>query len=144
MVFSSAFNADVDVLFLCLGHGNSKAFLETHTFSDHTKIIDLSNDFRLEKDNSFHRKTFTYGLPELQNKAIKKAKYIANPGCFATAIQLALLPLAKADLIGLPYQIIVGPNGIKDQVYDLKNRKSGETHKLSYSELLNFFNSKSI
>ena len=50
--------------------------------------------------------------------------------------------LAKADLIGLPYQIIVGPNGIKDQLYDLKNRKSGETHKLSYSELLNFFNSK--
>ncbi|WP_417875772.1 N-acetyl-gamma-glutamyl-phosphate reductase [Winogradskyella sediminis] len=97
--FTSNINPDVDVLFLCLGHGNSKAFLEKNNFSDHTKIIDLSNDFRLTKDEVFNGKTFVYGLPELNKEAIKKANYLANPGCFATAIQLALLPLAKAKTI---------------------------------------------
>ena len=97
--FTSDINAEVDILFLCLGHGNSKAFLESNSVSKQTKIIDLSNDFRLEKDRIFQGKTFVYGLPELQRKAIKSATYIANPGCFATAIQLALLPLAKNDLL---------------------------------------------
>ena len=97
--FSSIINPEVDVLFLCLGHGNSKAFLEKNSFSTSTKIIDLSNDFRLEADKNFKGKTFVYGLPELQRDLIKKAIYIANPGCFATAIQLALLPLADANLI---------------------------------------------
>ncbi|MDN3491140.1 N-acetyl-gamma-glutamyl-phosphate reductase [Winogradskyella bathintestinalis] len=97
--FTSEINPEVDVLFLCLGHGNSKAFLEKNSFSETTKIIDLSNDFRLTKDEIFNGKTFIYGLPELHKEAIKKANYIANPGCFATAIQLALLPLAKADLL---------------------------------------------
>ncbi|WMI69549.1 N-acetyl-gamma-glutamyl-phosphate reductase [Mangrovimonas sp. YM274] len=94
--FSSTINPEVDVLFLCLGHGNSKAFLENNQFADHTKIIDLSNDFRLEADKTFQGKTFVYGLPELNKADIRKADYIANPGCFATAIQLALLPLASA------------------------------------------------
>lgn len=93
--FSNTINPNVDVLFLCLGHGNSKAFLEQHQFSEATKIIDLSNDFRLIADKTYLGKTFVYGLPELNKAAIKKAQYIANPGCFATAIQLALLPLAK-------------------------------------------------
>ncbi|MGF1555523.1 N-acetyl-gamma-glutamyl-phosphate reductase [Paucihalobacter sp.] len=97
--FSSVVNPEVDVLFLCLGHGNSKAFLEAHQFSSQTKIIDLSNDFRLEKDQNFKRKRFVYGLPELQKSVIKNADYIANPGCFATAIQLALLPIAVAQLL---------------------------------------------
>jgi N-acetyl-gamma-glutamyl-phosphate reductase len=97
--FTSNINADVEVLFLCLGHGNSKAFLKEHTFSGATKIIDLSNDFRLEADELFNKKSFVYGLPELKKDAIKKANYIANPGCFATAIQLALLPLAEANLL---------------------------------------------
>ncbi len=97
--FTDAINPNVDVLFLCLGHGNSVNFLKANTFSSKTKIIDLGNDFRLEKDKFFDNKTFIYGLPELQKEAIKKADYIANPGCFATAIQLALLPLAKNDLI---------------------------------------------
>jgi len=97
--FSSEINTKVDVLFLCLGHGNSKAFLEKNTFSKQTKIIDLSNDFRLTKDAVFKDKTFVYGLPELNKKAIKKANYVANPGCFATAIQSALLPLAKAEIL---------------------------------------------
>jgi len=99
MVFTSEINANVDVLFLCLGHGNSKAFLEQHTFSEGTKIIDLSNDFRLKVDKIIDGKTFVYGLPELNKERIKNANYIANPGCFATAIQLALLPLVQANLI---------------------------------------------
>jgi N-acetyl-gamma-glutamyl-phosphate reductase len=99
MEFTSEVNAKVDVLFLCLGHGNSKAFLEQHSFSEKTKLIDLSNDFRLEADTFLDGKEFVYGLPELQKQAIKEANYIANPGCFATAIQLALLPLANSNLI---------------------------------------------
>ena len=99
IVFSSKINADVEVVFLCLGHGNSKLFLEQNRFSEETKIIDLSNDFRLENDKLFKGNDFVYGLPELQKEAIKNATYIANPGCFATAIQLALLPLANSSLI---------------------------------------------
>jgi N-acetyl-gamma-glutamyl-phosphate reductase len=99
MKFSSAINPNVDVLFLCLGHGNSSAFLKKNEFSATTKIIDLSNDFRLTKDGVFQGKEFVYGLPELSKKEIINAQYIANPGCFATAIQLALLPLAKASLL---------------------------------------------
>ena len=97
--FTGSINPNVDVLFLCLGHGNSMKFLEANTFSNNTKIIDLGNDFRLLKDKQFGDKTFVYGLPELQRDLIKKAHYIANPGCFATAIQLALLPLAHHNLI---------------------------------------------
>ncbi len=97
--FTDTVNPNVDVLFLCLGHGNSVKFLENNTFSENTKIIDLGNDFRLEADKVFNGKTFVYGLPELQREAIKQANYIANPGCFATAIQLGLLPLAEHDLL---------------------------------------------
>lgn len=97
--FTQNINYNVDVLFLCLGHGNSKSFLEQNKFSDSTKIIDLSNDFRLIDDKNFENKEFVYGLPELQSKTIKKAGYIANPGCFATAIQLGILPLATNNLL---------------------------------------------
>jgi len=97
--FTDRVNLDVDLVFLCLGHGNSTLFLEENNFADHTKIIDLSNDFRLKEASNLNGKQFVYGLPELQKNKIKKAKYIANPGCFATAIQLALLPLAKAELL---------------------------------------------
>ncbi len=99
MNFTDKVNPDVNVVFLCLGHGKSISFLKDNKFASHTKIIDLGNDFRLTKDANFEGKEFIYGLPELNKIAIKKAKYIANPGCFATAIQLALLPLAKAKLL---------------------------------------------
>lgn len=99
MLFTDVVNPEVDVIFLCLGHGNSKAFLEENQFSESTKIIDLSNDFRLNPEANFKGKNFVYGLPELQKDKIKTAQYIANPGCFATAIQLALLPLAKESLL---------------------------------------------
>ncbi|MCL7753385.1 N-acetyl-gamma-glutamyl-phosphate reductase [Polaribacter sp. Z022] len=97
--FSSDINTDVDVLFLCLGHGNSTAFLQNNSFSENTKIIDLSNDFRLIADKNFEGKEFVYGLPELNKEAIISAKNIANPGCFATALQLAILPLAANGLL---------------------------------------------
>ena len=96
LVFTDQVNTEVEVLFLCLGHGNSSAFLEQHPFSSQTIIIDISNDFRLMKDAHFCGRDFVYGLPEINRAAIEKATAIANPGCFATAIQLALLPLAKA------------------------------------------------
>ncbi len=99
MKFTNAINNKIDILFLCLGHGNSKSFLEKNQFSDTTKIIDLSNDFRLDKNATFQDKKFVYGLPELNKEAIKSANFIANPGCFATAIQLAILPLAKNELL---------------------------------------------
>ena len=99
MNFTDQVNPNVNVVFLCLGHGKSKAFLEKHQFSKDTKIIDLGNDFRLTKDAEFDGKQFIYGLPELNKTAIQSANYIANPGCFATAIQLALLPLAKNGLL---------------------------------------------
>jgi N-acetyl-gamma-glutamyl-phosphate reductase len=97
--FTSQINTKVDTLFLCLGHGNSTTFLEKNNFSKNTKIIDLSNDFRLFTDKNFKGKDFVYGLPELDKTAIKTAKYIANPGCFATALQLAILPLAAKGLL---------------------------------------------
>jgi len=95
--FSSSFDANVDVAFLCMGHGESKKFLSENSFSATTKIIDLGNDFRL--GDSVAGRTFVYGLPELQREAIKKAQNIANPGCFATTIELGLLPLANAGLL---------------------------------------------
>ncbi len=99
ITFTDSVNEDVDVIFLALGHGNSSAFLKKYNFSPKTKIIDLSNDFRLEKDSVFEGKKFVYGLPELNYGKIKNANYIANPGCFATAIQLTLLPLANSGLL---------------------------------------------
>ncbi|MEN1784553.1 MAG: N-acetyl-gamma-glutamyl-phosphate reductase [Bacteroidota bacterium] len=94
--FSDQVNSTVPIVFLCLGHGNSTRFLAEHPFSSGTRIVDLSNDFRLRADRRFQNREFVYGLPELQKIAIENADAIANPGCFATAIQLALLPLAQA------------------------------------------------
>ena len=94
--FTDQVNLEVSVVFLCLGHGNSSKFLEQNKFSEQTLIIDLSNDFRLSAESEFMGRTFVYGLPERNKEAIEQATAIANPGCFATAIQLALLPLATA------------------------------------------------
>lgn len=93
--FTDTIQTDVDILFLALPHGQAKTFLAENSFAPETVIIDLSNDFRLHKDAG----DFVYGLPEWQRDKIKGAKRIANPGCFATAIQLGLLPLADAGLL---------------------------------------------
>ncbi|MCH2223340.1 MAG: N-acetyl-gamma-glutamyl-phosphate reductase [Crocinitomicaceae bacterium] len=97
--FTNEINEKVDLVFLCLGHGNSTQFLLGNSFSSHTKIVDLSNDFRLNNKANFQSKNFVYGLVELNKEKIKNAQRVANPGCFATAIQLGLLPLAAAKLI---------------------------------------------
>ncbi|HEY6063891.1 MAG TPA: N-acetyl-gamma-glutamyl-phosphate reductase, partial [Chitinophagaceae bacterium] len=85
--------------FLCLGHGESKKFLTENKIADKIKVIDLANDFRLAQSSQLGTRSFVYGLPELNKDKIKSASNIANPGCFATAIQLGLLPLAKAGLL---------------------------------------------
>jgi N-acetyl-gamma-glutamyl-phosphate reductase len=97
--FAAEWNNDIDVLFLCLGHGESAKFLTENKIDDTVKIIDLANDFRLNLKSEIGNRKFVYGLPELQREKIKIANNIANPGCFATAIQLGLLPLAKAGLL---------------------------------------------
>ncbi|XLS28719.1 N-acetyl-gamma-glutamyl-phosphate reductase [Flavobacteriaceae bacterium M23B6Z8] len=111
--FTDTPSRDIDVLFLCLGHGNSRKFLENHQFPEVTKIIDLSNDFRLEASRNFLHRNYIYGLPELQKEKIAKASSIANPGCFATAIQLGLLPLAAAEKLTNPIHInaVTGSTG---------------------------------
>ncbi len=92
MVFTDQLPLDtIDVLFFCTAHGDTKKFMEANTLPENLKVIDLSMDYRLESDDN----KFIYGLPELNRRAICKSQYVANPGCFATAIQLALLPLAK-------------------------------------------------
>ena len=93
--FTSALSDDIDVLFLCVGHGDARKFLEANTVPDSVKIIDLSQDFRLSQNASIGNKKFVYGLPELNREAIKTAQNIANPGCFASCIELGLLPLAS-------------------------------------------------
>ena len=90
-----------DVVFLCLGHGISRRFLTEHPFPPETKIIDLGNDFRTDPlfGNEGSGRRFVYGLPEINRPEIITADNVANPGCFATAIQLSLAPLAAAGLL---------------------------------------------
>ena len=89
----------IDLLFLCLGHGESRKFITENKIADKIKVIDLTNDFRLAAQSSSGKRQFIYGLPELNRDQIRSAQNIANPGCFATAIQLGLIPLAKAGLL---------------------------------------------
>lgn len=97
--FVSDIPQDIDVLFLCVGHGDARKFLAANPINENIKIIDLSQDFRLHEKSTFENREFVYGLPELNRDKIKSAKNIANPGCFATCIQLGLLPLAAKGLI---------------------------------------------
>jgi N-acetyl-gamma-glutamyl-phosphate reductase len=99
LIFTSVFSDQIDVLFLCVGHGEAKKLLAEQTIAASVSIIDLSQDFRLTPNATIADRTFVYGLPELNREKITTAKNIANPGCFATAIQLALLPLAKVGLL---------------------------------------------
>lgn len=92
--FVNKIGNNIDVLFLCLGHGESKKFLQSTKIPSSIRVIDLSQDFRHTHNSVLGKRKFIYGLPELNRKAIQKAENIANPGCFATCIQLALLPLA--------------------------------------------------
>ena len=99
--FSAIDFSDIDVLFICMGHGNSSKFLAENPVPESVKIIDLSNDFRLKADAG----EFVYGAPELNREKIRSARCVANPGCFATSINLALIPLAAAGI--LPEEVTV-------------------------------------
>ena len=115
---------DPDVIFLCLGHGISRQFVDTHDIKPECRIIDLGNDFRLDGD--YAGRNFVYGLCENAKEEVKKAPDVANPGCFATAIQLATLPLAAAGLINDEVHVtaITGSTGA--------GKKPGETTHFSY------------
>jgi len=109
-----------DLLFLCQGHGKSREVLEGLSLSAEIRIIDLSSDFRLQDSSVFKNQQFIYGLPELYKDKICQASHIANPGCFATAIQLALLPLAKHQLISEEMHVygITGSTGAGQSLSD--------------------------
>jgi len=110
--FTDNINQDIDVLFLCLGHGESSKFLQENQIDEKIKVIDLANDFRLKESACIGRRNFVYGLPVLNLNEIKSANNIANPGCFATAIQLGILPLAAKGLIDEVYTTgITGSTG---------------------------------
>ena len=115
---------DPDVIFLCLGHGISRQFVDTHDIKPSCRIIDLGNDFRLDGD--YAGRHFVYGLCESAREHVKSAHDVANPGCFATAIQLATLPLAAAGLIKDEIHVtaITGSTGA--------GKKPGETTHFSY------------
>ena len=115
---------DPDVIFLCLGHGISRQFVDTHEINPECKIIDLGNDFRLDGD--YAGRHFVYGLCESAREEIAQAHDVANPGCFATAIQLATLPLAAAGLIKDEIHVtaLTGSTGA--------GKKPGETTHFSY------------
>lgn len=89
----------VDVIFLCVGHGDARKFLEATPVPEHVRVIDLSQDFRLAAGSVLGERTFVYGLPEMNREKIRQARNIANPGCFATCLQLGMLPLAAAGLL---------------------------------------------
>ena len=113
-----------DVIFLCLGHGISRQFVDTHDIKPECRIIDLGNDFRLDGD--YAGRYFVYGLCESAREEVAKAHDVANPGCFATAIQLATLPLAAAGLINDEIHVtaLTGSTGA--------GKKPGETTHFSY------------
>ena len=123
LCFSTELN-DPDVIFLCLGHGISRQFVDTHDIKPSCRIIDLGNDFRL--DGNYAGRNFVYGLCESAREQVKQAHDVANPGCFATAIQLAVLPLASAGLINDEVHVtaITGSTGA--------GKKPGETTHFSY------------
>ncbi|PST84926.1 N-acetyl-gamma-glutamyl-phosphate reductase [Pedobacter yulinensis] len=99
LVFTDQLSDEIDVLFLCVGHGDARKFLEANSIAPQVRIIDLSQDFRLQQNAELPGRRFIYGLPELNRAGITAAENIANPGCFATCIQLALLPLAAKGLL---------------------------------------------
>lgn len=107
LIFTDSFDlGSVDVLFLCSGHGFSRKFWQEHEMPDNLKVIDLAQDFRDESDG------YVYGLPEVNRDRIASARLVANPGCFATCIQLSLLPLAAAGLLTEPHvTAITGSTG---------------------------------
>jgi len=112
IIFNANHHFDVDVLFFCSGHGEAKKFVAQNQIPSSVRLIDIGNDFRLAADAQQGARTFVYGLPELNHARIKQSVSVANPGCFATAIQLGLLPLAFHGLLKEAYTTgITGSTG---------------------------------
>lgn len=112
LTFSAQHHFDIDILFFCAGHGEAKKFVLANDIPAQVKLVDIGNDFRLSADAAINGRQFIYGLPELNKAEIINASNIANPGCFATCIQLGLLPLAKAGLLKEVYTTgITGSTG---------------------------------
>lgn len=116
LIFSKQLEGRPEVVFLCTGHGKAKEFMAKHSLDKKTRVIDLSMDFRLADPSH----DFVYGLPELNRVRIKQARHIANCGCFATAIQLALLPLAKSGMLKADIHVnaITGSTGAGQALSD--------------------------
>ncbi|WP_185848983.1 N-acetyl-gamma-glutamyl-phosphate reductase [Blattabacterium cuenoti] len=119
--FTRDLSKEIEIVFLCSGHGQSRK--ELNNISENIKVIDLSQDFRINIQSIFNNRNFVYGLPELQKETIKKSNNIANPGCFATAILLALLPLAKNKLLEKDIHIsaITGSTGSGRRLSDINH-----------------------
>ena len=112
MKFSHEIGHNIDVLYLCVGHGDSLKFMEENDIPSHIKIISLSQDFRLKENSVIKGRKFIYGLPEINREAIKLSDNISNPGCFASSIEFGLLPLAKSNLLTDVYSTgITGSTG---------------------------------
>lgn len=136
ILFSEDMTEDVDVLFLCVGHGDSLKFLEENYIPDSIKIISLSQDFRLKEKSTFSGRKFIYGLPETNREEIKRADNIANPGCFATSIELGLLPLAKLNLLHDVYTTgITGSTGAGQSMSETSHFSWRENNVQAYKSL---------
>lgn len=136
MEFADKIATDIDVLFLCVAHGHSVTFLEENNIPLSVKVISLSQDFRLKKDAVFKGRTFVYGLPEVRRDEIAKADNIANPGCFATTVQLGLLPLAKMNLLDEVYSTgITGSTGAGQKLSETAHFSWRENNVQAYKTL---------
>jgi N-acetyl-gamma-glutamyl-phosphate reductase len=111
LIFTDSWDDDVDLMFLCKGHGQSSQFLEENRIPKRIKIIDLSSDFRLKGNNKKSERSFIYGLPELNREKIRNSDSVANPGCFATTIELALLPIVSECHNDVHINSITGSTG---------------------------------
>lgn len=136
MEFTNTLGSDIDVLFLCVAHGDSVKFLEENKIPKRVKIISLSQDFRLNKNATWNDRKFVYGLPEINRAQIKKANNVANPGCFATAIEMGLLPLAKAGLLKEVYTTgITGSTGAGQSMSETSHFSWRENNVQAYKSL---------
>lgn len=136
MSFSSDLKNDIDVLFLCVGHGDSLKFIEENKLPKKIKVISLGQDFRLDEKSVSGDRKFVYGLPEINKKEISEAENIANPGCFATAIELGLLPLAKTNHLKEVYTTgITGSTGAGQSMSETSHFSWRENNVQAYKTL---------
>lgn len=136
MDFAGEVSTDIDVLFLCVAHGNSSVFLQENDIPPQVRVISLSQDFRLKKNAEFKGRKFVYGLPEINRAQIAKAENIANPGCFATTVELGLLPLAAMNLLDEVYSTgITGSTGAGQKLSETAHFSWRENNVQAYKTL---------